>query len=382
MTPDIILVSLSLFTWGVGEGMFFYFQPIYLQQLGASPLEIGSILGAAGLAMTVAHIPAGYLSDRLGRRPMVWIAWSCGILSAWLMALARTLPAFVTGLLFYSLTAFVSSPLFSYVTAARGRLPVGRATTLVSAMFNLGAVIGPLLGGSIGDRFGLKIVYLIAACIFILSLIILLFMHAQPRDYHDPQNPPLNLLSNPRYLSFLGVSFLAMSVMYLPQPLTPNFLQNERDLSLGMIGRLGSAGGLGNALLNLALGQLNARLGFLLGQVSVGLFALLLWRGEGVLWYAIGYFLLGGFRAARMLAFAHVRPLVHQAQMGLAYGITETVNSLAVAIAPPLAGFLYEQKPVLVYPVSLGLIVLSLLVFIIFAPRGPLTTQSPKATVH
>jgi hypothetical protein len=36
MTRDLILVALSRFPWGLGEGMFF-FQPIYLRQLGADP---------------------------------------------------------------------------------------------------------------------------------------------------------------------------------------------------------------------------------------------------------------------------------------------------------------------------------------------------------
>jgi hypothetical protein len=31
MTRDLILVALSLFAWGLGEGMFIFFQPIYLR---------------------------------------------------------------------------------------------------------------------------------------------------------------------------------------------------------------------------------------------------------------------------------------------------------------------------------------------------------------
>ncbi len=65
MSRDLILLGFSLMTWGIGEGMFFIFQPLYLQQLGASPVTIGVIFGAAGIAMTVAHIPAGHLADRI-----------------------------------------------------------------------------------------------------------------------------------------------------------------------------------------------------------------------------------------------------------------------------------------------------------------------------
>jgi MFS family permease len=369
MTPDFLLISFSLLAWGLGEGMFIFFEPLYLQELGANPVAIGAIFGAAGLVMTFAHIPAGYLSDRIGRRPMLLVAWGCGVLSTALMALAPSLQVFVLGLLAYSLTAFVISPLNSYITGARGRLSPGRAMTLSSAFYNVGAVAGPLIGGWIGHTYGLKSTFVVAACIFVVSYIIIFFIHAQPREHQDPHSPPVNLLANRRYLSFMGLVAVVMFATYLPQPLTANFLQNERGLSLSQIGALGSINSLGVVVLNLGLGQLNARLGFLLGQIAVGLFTLLLWRGTGMAAYSVGYFLLSGFRVIRPLTSAQVRELIHGSQMGLAYGITETINSIPIMIAPPIAGILYELSPILVYPLSFVLILIGLILSYFFAPR-------------
>ncbi len=377
MNVDLILLSASLFTWGIGEGMFFYFQPIYLQQLGANTMTIAAVFSGFGLAMMLAHIPAGHLADRIGRKPIMVAAWASGLVAAWVMALARTLPIFVIGMLLYGLTAFVSSPMNSYVTAASGKLTPVRAMTLMSAAFNLGAVIGPLAGGWFGDRFGLRTVYLVSACIFIISTGILLFIRSQPRDKHNPATPLAKLWTNTRFITLVGIVFVAMFVMYLPQPLTPNFLQNERGLSKLSIGLLGSAGSLGNAMLNLILGQLSARTGFLVAQVSTAFFSLILWKGMGVPWYALGYFLLGGYRAARSFIYAQVRPLVHPAQMGLAYGVAETFNSLSMTLAPLLAGVLYTYAPVVVYPVSLGLLGAAFLVTLAFAPHPPV--EEPAA---
>lgn len=371
MSRDLVLIFISLFTWGIGEGLFIYFQPIYLQQLGAGTMAIAGIFSAFGFAMMSAHIPAGYLADRLGRKPLVVAAWTSGLVAAWVMALARSLPVFVVGMLLYGLTAFVSSPLNSYVTAARGRLSPVRAMTLLSAGFNFGAVLGPVTGGWLADRLGLQTVYLVAACLFILSTGVMLFIRPQPRELHDPDAPPPSLRSNKRLIGFLGLIFLSMFVMYLPQPLTPRFLENVRGLSLGSIGLLGSAGSLGNALLNLLLGHFAARAGFLAAQLLVAAFALLLWRGTGLGWYALGYFLLGGYRAARSLIFAQIRPLIHPGQMGLAYGIAETFNALSVVLAPLLAGVLYTRQPILVYPVAVGLLLVSLLATSLLAPRPP-----------
>jgi MFS family permease len=369
MNIDLILLSFSLLTWGIGEGMFIYFYPIYLQQLGANTMAIAGIFGLFGLAMMVAHIPAGHLADRIGRKPLLMTAWVVGVLAALVMGFALTLPVFIVGMLLYGLTAFVTSPMNSYVTAARGKMSPVRAMTLVSAAYSLGAILGPISGGWIGARIGLRSVYLISAGVFLVSTVILFFLHPQPRDVHDPATPPESLWKNTRFISFLGIIFLAMFVMYLPQPLTPRFLQNERGLSLQSIGLLGSIGNLGNTLLALVLGQIVARSGFLLAQVSVAVFSLLLWKGTGLGWYALGYFLLGGFRSTRSLIYAQVRPLIHPAQMGLAYGVAETASALAVMLAPLLAGVLYTQDPGRVYWVSAGMIAVMMVVSGIFAPR-------------
>ena len=63
--------------------------------------------------------------------------------------------------------------------------------------------------------------------------------------------------------------------------------------------------------------------------------------------------------------------------MGLAYGIAETFNSLTMVLAPLLAGVLYTRNPALVYPVSVSLIGVTLLVSGVFAPREKVKEESP-----
>ncbi|HSB65382.1 MAG TPA: MFS transporter, partial [Anaerolineales bacterium] len=214
MKRDLLLLGFSLMTWGIGEAMFLIFQPLYLQQLGASPVIIGALFGAAGIAMTVAHIPAGHLADRIGRKPLLVAAWVIGLAATWEMAIARSLPFFVLGMLIYSLTTFVSSPLNSYITAARGNLSVGRAITMVSALYNIGAMVGPWLGGQIGEKYGLRLIYVIAGCFFLISLIILLLIKPQPVEAYDPNENGNGSFFNRRFATYLSVIFLAGFSMY------------------------------------------------------------------------------------------------------------------------------------------------------------------------
>ncbi len=369
MNRNLLFIALALFTWGMGEAMFINFQPIYLQQLGSDPQQIGFILGLFGAAMGITHIPAGYIADHVGRRPLLITAWALGLIATLVMAIATALPLFVAGMLLYGVTAFVSSPLSSYVTAARGEWTVGRALTLTTATYSLGMVLGPAAGGWIGQLYGLRSVYFVSAAIFAVSTAIISFIGSQPLDHHDPANPPVSLFSNVRFLGFAGVVAFAVFAMYLAQPLTPNYLQDARGLSLAQIGLVFTAGALGNALVSMWLGGLHPRYGYLIAQVLVGFFALLTWRGMYLPIFALGYFLLGGFRAARPLASAQARDLVHESQMGLTYGMLETVSAIIFILTPPLAGFLFERDPNLPYPLSLGLLAVSLVLTFFYTRR-------------
>lgn len=371
LNRDLLLVAFSLLILGIGEGMFLLFQTLYLQQMGANPVLIGAIIGTAGIAMTLAHLPAGYLADRLGRRPMMVAAWYLATVATGIMALANSLNLFVIGMILFSTSAFVIGPMNSYITAARGKLSVARALTLISAVYNLGAVFGPLLGGWVGNQWGLKRNFLVAAGLFILSSILISFIKPQPveKETSETTSDRRTVLLNPRFLRYLVLIFMIMFVIYIPQPLTVNFLQNERSLNLTRIGILISLRSVGVIVLNLVLGQINPRIGFLLAQAALGIFSLLIWRGNSLPWYSIAYFLLGGYQTARSLAAAQGRQLVNASHMGMAFGMIETISAVSIILAPPLAGFLYAHQPDLVFIVSLACIGVVIFLSILFLPK-------------
>lgn len=375
MTRDLRLVALALFIWGIGEGMFFYFQPLYIQELGAEPLEIGAILGGAGLAMTLAHIPAGALADLIGRKHLMTLSWGLGMLAGGMMFLARGLPVFVAGLYIYSFTAFVIAPLSSYITAARDSWTVSRALTTVYGIYSAGAVLGPILGGELAERLGLRPVYGVASALFLVSTVVILIVRTQPIEPRDASLRYGALLRDGRLLRFLLLVSSVAFALYLSWPLTPNFLQEVRGLSLSRLGLVGALNALGGMALNLTLGRLAPRRAYLISQAMVGASVILIWQGTGLPWFALGYFLAGGFRTSHSLVSAQVETLVRRREIGLAYGLAETVQSAAIIAAPPLAGWLFSIEPSLPYPVSLGLISSMLVISSRLAPRSDLVTS-------
>ncbi len=174
MTRDLKRLILSLMVWAMGEGMFIYLFPLYMRDLGATPVQIGGVLGLAGMGMAALHVPAGYLADRFGRKPVMLTGWFVGLLGAVAMFLAPSLALFSLALMLYYSTTFVISANNSYITASRGTLSVERAFSLANAAYGVGLIISPTLGGWIASVMGLRAVFGWASLLLVLSCAVLL----------------------------------------------------------------------------------------------------------------------------------------------------------------------------------------------------------------
>lgn len=359
MNRNLKLVSISLFTWGIGEGLFLFFQPIYLQQMGADPISIGAILGGMGVMTTLSQMPSGYLSDRFGPRPIMWISWVLGTIAAGLMALSSTLNLFIIALLIYGLTGSVLAPMNSYITSVRGKWSAERSLTITSASFHLGAVIGPSLGGFLGELIDLRILYYFASGFFVISTFLILMIEKPNVELHVEITTSPKIFSNIPFLKIIILGFFTLFFMVFTQNFTSVFLLDFRQINLQEIGFLGTIGSLGNVILALSFGHFSAKIGFLISLPFTILFPLLLLKGNHFPIYAIAYLGFGGYRLARSMLLAFSREFIHAKDTGLAYGIIETVNGIAIILASIICGIVYNQNPEGIFIVSiigLGLI--------------------------
>lgn len=361
---NLMLIAVTMFLWGLGEGLFIFFLPLTLQRWDASTVLIGGILSMIGVVMTLVQIPSGYLSDRLGTRPMILVGMGLGIASALVMAFAQSLTLFAAGLLGIGLTSLINPPLNSYVTSLRGKWTVQRAMTFIGAAATIGGILGPMLGGKIADVYGIEVIFRFSAGLYVISMLVFLFTRKsavvdEPVD-EELHMQKLNPLKNLRFMGLLVILIVTIVFLSVPQQLTSMYLQNIQHLSTQQIGVLGTVSGVVTALMMLLLGNLKPSLGMFIGQLMIVGFALLMWRGENLPAFIAGYALIGGYRLYRVMALAYSRSLVHQNNVGLAYGLVDTGNALAMIAAPLLAGVLYDFQPVAVYTVSLGALVITM----------------------
>jgi MFS family permease len=359
---DLAILAVGIFLWGLGEGLFIYFYPLALQYWGIDPLQIGAVLSVLGITMAVVQVPAGYLSDRFGPRLLIRAALILGIAAAIMMALAPTLSLFIVGLIVYSVTSFIAAPLNSYITQMRGSWSAQRGMTFISGSFQVGAIIGPTLGGWIAQMAGLPIVFRYSAGLFFIATVTVFFV-SRPiiqQDALETGTPLLNPLANPRFIGLLGLIFCTIIGLSMPQQLSAMYLQNVHHLSLQQIGMTGTFAGIGAAMILFTLGNLRAPIGMIAGQLTLGVFCLFMWFGKIPAVFFSGYLFIGGYRLYHSMSTAYIRPLVNSSDIGLAYGLVETGNALAVILAPLAAGFLYDYNPASVYAVSLVMLAITI----------------------
>lgn len=382
LNRNFVRVAISLFIWGIGEGMFYPFQSLYLQEWQADPVTIGAVLGGVGIAMALSFIPAGYLSDRFGPRPVMLSSWGIALAATLIMGFAPSLTIFIVGSILYGLTGFVTAPIMAYVSGMKGRLEPGRVMTLTSASFMSGMIIGPSIGGMIATRFGLVMNYRLAMLVFLISSAVIYFIDALPPVGHKESEQQESIWKNRTYLIFVALFFVTMVALYLPQPLTPNFLQNEKGLGFEAYGRLASIGSLGVVVLSLLFGGLQPASAFLIGQVCLSIFVVSIWKGEGLVLYSLGYFFIGGYRLAATMSMAFVKSMVRASQQGLAYGLISTANSVTMILSPLLAGVFYGIKPDLSYQISLVGIAVMFLANFLVVPHLKISINPPIMENH
>jgi DHA1 family multidrug resistance protein-like MFS transporter len=256
---------------------------------------------------------------------------------------------------------------------------VGRAVSFTSAAYSFGGIIGPVIGGVVGEAFQLRTAYYLAGIIFTISTIIVMFANKQPAAHKQSRSEgEVHLLKNKTFLGMLLLIFIVMFAVTLPQPMAANFLQNQRGLSLSRIGQLGSIAALGSVILMLVFGHAKTGTAMMIGQAGMMIFSLLIWRSKKLFLYSIGYFFMGGNKLSRAMTVALVQPVIQACEVGLAFGMVETLNALAFMAAPLAAGALYNWHPAAIFSVGLIVLGVSFLLSFFFANRDDKVDKNDK----
>jgi MFS family permease len=347
LSRDNKLMMLSLFWAGIADGLIMYIQPLYIQWLGANPLEIGGVMSIAMFAVCFTFIPVGRLVDKMNRKALVIPGWAMAFVAVLMMAYAPDWRWMLPSLLIYQLASYNWPAIQAYIADASDRSNLADTFIIVWAGYSFGSVFSPLASGFMVEWLGFRTVYLISAFFTLISTIILFFLHNQ---YGKPVVSPVpmkKLFAGRSLIALLGIYFVSVLTMYAGQPLAPNFIQQQYHIPLSEIGLFGTLNSLGAVVISVLLTRGRRSEQWL--QVANQLFmafsyGIMLLTGHPVGLMA-AFFFRGSFQAFKSIGGAHITRKLGSEAFGLGLGLYNTFIGLAIALAPLLAGWFYSMRP-------------------------------------
>lgn len=179
MNKVLVVIFTAIGLDAVGIGLIFPILPRLIEDV-THTRNVASYIGiltALYAAMQFAFAPVlGALSDRIGRRPVLLISLGGAAINYLLMAVAPTLAFLIIGRAIAGLTSANISVATAYITDISPKETRAKRFGLFNAMFGIGFILGPVLGGVLGDHW-VRLPFIAAAVLnaanFLLAVLVL-----------------------------------------------------------------------------------------------------------------------------------------------------------------------------------------------------------------
>lgn len=350
MNKPLVVIFAAIVLDAVGIGLIFPILPALLQDVthvtDVAPY-IGVMVALYAVMQFICAPVLGSLSDRLGRRPVLLISLAGAAINYLFLAFAPSLWLLLLGRAIAGLTSANTSVAAAYITDISPEAIRARRFGLFSAMFGIGFIIGPVLGGVLGE-YWLRLPFLAAAALNGCNLLLALFVLPESRS---PSREKLDLAAlnplRPLRWVFTVKSLLPIIVVFFLFSATgeaygiawalwghDTFGWNGVWVGLSL-GCFGVCQTLAQAFLpGPAVALLGERGAILTGIASVCLaLAVMAFATQGWVIFAImPVFALGGIGVPALQALATRQ--VEENQQGQFQGVLASALSLATIVAP------------------------------------------------
>jgi MFS family permease len=221
--------------------------PLFARYLGAGVGIASVVVSMRSVGALLFDLPAGAIISRVSRLPVLLLA---AALSALVAAITGTVEQLLPlAILTIAMGSVQAVWIISIQTHIRQNLPShrrGRAMSLVGGSLRIGGMLGPIVGGYIGKRYGLHSVYYGQALVCFVALILVLIGSSHYRFHTRVQRgEPLRAPGVPflrtvqgRWRPFLLVGLVVIALTMLRigrQTLAPLWGQHI-DLDVAAIG--------------------------------------------------------------------------------------------------------------------------------------------------
>ena len=361
LTRPLLIVFLTIFIDLVGFGIVIPLLTFFAEEFNASPVDVGLLVASYSLMQFVFSPIWGNLSDRYGRRPILFLTILGSSIGYLIIGIAGSLWMVYAGRILAGVTGGNLSTAQAYIADVTSRENRARGMGLFGMAFGLGFILGPALAGIL-SRFGMRVPFLFAAGLSLLNAILLYLILPESRkpNEYDPtaekksrwselasvfENRDFTLVTIEYF--FLVVAFSIMTTGFAYYTMVKfGYGADATGYLLAYVGLLAAV------MQGLVFGKLASRFGEVALAV-VGCFLLVIsflavpFIGEdqgGLLVLLIG---IAGFAVGNSIASPAMTSLASktadESQQGKSLGIMQSAASLARVIGPLLCGVLLNN---------------------------------------
>jgi DHA1 family tetracycline resistance protein-like MFS transporter len=192
MNRPLVVIYAAVALDAVGIGLIFPILPRLLEDVTHVQniaLYIGIMTALYAIMQFIFAPMLGAFSDNLGRRPVLLISLAGAAINYVVMAFAPQLWMLILGRAIAGLTSANVAVATAYITDISPEETRARRFGLLNAMFGIGFIIGPVLGGLLGD-YWLRLPFIAAALLNGCNLVLAFFVLPESRE---PSREKLNL---------------------------------------------------------------------------------------------------------------------------------------------------------------------------------------------
>lgn len=166
LTTPLMLVYATVFLDLVGFGMVIPILPFYANTppFNATPFQIGLLFAVYSWMQFFFAPVLGRISDRYGRRPILFVSILGSALGYFLIGFAETLFLVFLGRIIGGITGANISTAQAYIADVTSKENRAKGMGLFGAMFGLGFILGPAIAGIL-SKYGIHVPFYFAAAL-------------------------------------------------------------------------------------------------------------------------------------------------------------------------------------------------------------------------
>src|ERR671932_1481656 len=172
----LLVIFVTVFIDLIGFGIVIPVLPYYVEgtKFNATPRAVGLLFASYSVMQLVFSPVLGRLSDRYGRRPVLFFSLLGTSLGFFVLGFATTLWMLFAGRIIDGITGGNISTAQAYIADVTPPEERAKGMGLIGAAFGLGFTFGPAIGGVL-SKWGISVPFLFAGALAFLNAVLLYF---------------------------------------------------------------------------------------------------------------------------------------------------------------------------------------------------------------